>query len=393
MKNRLTDDQINDLYVNLVDSCLNLINSEMESTPIGTYIDDIQNIINQLFVDYTCTEIFYTRNTDTPCFGIYVSPYIDNGAALKILTSEENTVVFDRYKIEIDARICTKLNPEELAAYLIEDISTTMSKAALDNVRAIIDEAIASEDSYINIKTSVNYTQLFIFAIKDTLRKTTSLIYKNPDTYGINDYSRILDIHEDIDTCASKIRSIIFGEDFYDAEEPKLSILNWVFIVYNDLSTNYNSMKDTLEEAKMFTGSVIEKFEIDKTLACIRRAMNEVIGEAEIAENNTLFLEGLFKSLKHSGLRGIEDDLFEFKIRIKNCTDEEEAIYILRQINTRISILEEYIASNDLKENELRRWRDLIEMFRMLRVEISKKKIGQKNYGVFVDYDQFDQYD
>ena len=99
----------------------------------------------------------------------------------------------------------------------------------------------------------------------------------------------------------------------------------------------------------------------------------------------------LFKSLKQNGLRSIEDDLYEFKIRLKNAETEEDAIYILRQINTRISILEDYIANTELSESEERRWQSVIDAYRTLRIELSKKKIGyKKSYGVFVDYDKFD---
>ncbi len=101
-----------------------------------------------------------------------------------------------------------------------------------------------------------------------------------------------------------------------------------------------------------------------------------------------------FKNLKLNGLRGIEDDLYEYKIRTKNCETEDEAMYILRQINTRINILEDYLASTEVSPAEANRWRSVIDSFRDLRAELAKKKISnKKQYGIFIDYDQYDKLD
>ena len=95
-----------------------------------------------------------------------------------------------------------------------------------------------------------------------------------------------------------------------------------------------------------------------------------------------------------NGLRGIEDDLYEYKIRFKNCETEEEAMYILRQINTRISILEDYLYNTEVSPAEAARWRSVIDSYRSLRDELGRKKISnKKQYGICVDYDALDKLD
>ena len=70
-------------------------------------------------------------------------------------------------------------------------------------------------------------------------------------------------------------------------------------------------------------------------------------------------------------------------------------MYILRQINTRINILEDYIYNTpNLSEQEISRWRSVIDDFRALRIELSKKKVSNKpQYGIFVDYNKLDELD
>ena len=102
-----------------------------------------------------------------------------------------------------------------------------------------------------------------------------------------------------------------------------------------------------------------------------------------------------FAALKKNGLRQIEDDLYEYKIRYKNCDTTEEALYIIRQINSRISILDDYLLSNpEISDYERDRWLDIIQKFKDLREEVGKKKVvSRKSYGLFVDYDKLDAMD
>lgn len=84
-------------------------------------------------------------------------------------------------------------------------------------------------------------------------------------------------------------------------------------MIYKEIESSYKMAEDTLLTAKDITGSYLKKREIDRTLKCIRRASTEVFNEA------TILMEkfSLFRNLKQNGLRSIEDDYYEFKIRLK----------------------------------------------------------------------------
>jgi hypothetical protein len=157
-------------------------------------------------------------------------------------------------------------------------------------------------------------------------------------------------------------------------------------MVYEDLDDYLRMAEQTLLDAMAITGSKLEQNELQKTLIAIRKAVNEIVTE------NAAVYESFFGRLKKNGLRSIVDDLYEFRIRLKNCEDMDEAMYILHQINSRIAILQDYIDTEQLDPRELQRWRDVIADYYMLRAELAKKKIGnKKSYGIFVDYDKLDQ--
>ena len=67
-------------------------------------------------------------------------------------------------------------------------------------------------------------------------------------------------------------------------------------------------------------------------------------------------------------------------------------MYILRQINTRLSILEDYLYNTPgLSDAEKSRWGNLANQYRELRVELAKKNVAAKKaYGIFIDYEKLD---
>lgn len=376
----------------LCNLCLDIKNSITKGEHIHPNMNDnLKDTINDIFKDYECGTVILTNNTDKQLFGIYVNPTVLDSDMIKIVATDEK-VELKKYNVEIDLKLFDIVDSQGIAAFIVEEISTIMGENIINQVRYILDLILMKTDSAIEIKQSINYSQILTFAIKDTMNKVGSLIYKDEDAIGVSEYAEAFEIKDILIDTTSKVKSCIFG-DVDVTTEPSLGILQWALMIYTDIELHYQMAEDTLLSARPLTASVLEQREIDKTLKCIRRASNEVLSEASLLESTVLEFS-LFANLKKSGLRSIEDDLYEYKIRLKNCEDEDEAMYILRQVNTRINILDDYIENTDLSDAELKRWRNLSGMFRDLRYELAKKKLGnKKQYGIFVDYDKLDQLD
>ena len=371
--------------------------------PNITHLTDIKNALNEIMPDCVCVDVSYTFNTDKQFFGIHINPYMSASDAIAILTSDER-IKLSKYQMEIDSKLFDLgLTEEELTAYVLHEITSMIdSYEVIDNVRAIIDLHLLSNDDVINIRDSVNYSQLIIFALKDTLYKVSSVLFKEDDESLVtNKMIQACDLVEELLSGREKIISSEYGVGD-TVRSPKTIILKWMFMVYKDMKHNSGIIRDTLLDSKEFTASRLLKLEIDKTITAVTRINAEIIienssltSELDRKGFSSLMEISLFKSLKASGLRSIEDALYEFTIRIKNCDTEEDAMFILRGINTRLNILEDYLYNTpDLSEPEKKHWEDVINKYRLLREQLAKRKIvNKKQYGLFFDYDYLDTLD
>lgn len=379
-------DKISLINDKLTGVCAQLKDIITSGAPFNSSQPMVADVLNEIFPENQCIDVILTKNTDNMFFGVIVNPTITNVDLMSILVDTDD-VDLDRYVVEIDSKAVCLLDPDDLAVYLVRDIDAMMNKGAIADVRAYLDILLAKQDDSIDLKNSINYSNILIYGIKHTMRQLTAL------SYNLNDKalssSRLGTVVDSIKRAVPALSSVV--------QSPEMGILSWCLLIYRNLDTEYKEAIEVLTNAKSSTGSQVEKDEVDKVVKALRRASSESI--AESVQYDMLHEKGfsLFKSLKKNGLRGIEDDLFEYKVRIKNCTEQEDAIYILRCINTRLGILEDYLDNNEVGDREREHWMSVMDQYRMLRYEVGKKKFqsASKNFNAFlnIDYDALDALD
>lgn len=379
-------DKISLINDKLTGVCAQLKDIITSGAPFNSSQPMVADVLNEIFPENQCIDVILTKNTDNMFFGVIVNPTITNVDLMSILVDIDD-VDLDRYVVEIDSKAVCLLDPDDLAVYLVRDIDAMMNKGAIADVRAYLDILLAKQDDSIDLKNSINYSNILIYGIKHTMRQLTAL------SYNLNDKalssSRLGTVVDHIKRAVPALSSVV--------QSPEMGILAWCLLIYRNLDTEYKEAIEVLINAKSATGSQVEKDEVDKVVKALRRASSESI--AESVQYDMLHEKGfsLFKSLKKNGLRGIEDDLFEYKVRIKNCTEQEDAIYILRCINTRLGILEDYLDNNEVGDREREHWMSVMDQYRMLRYEVGKKKFqsASKNFNAFlnIDYDALDALD
>lgn len=365
-------------------------------------LNDLKDVLNSIFDTNKCINIVYTLNTDKQFFGIRINPNMSPADATIILSSDER-VKLNKYQIEFDSKLFGMgLTSEELAAITIFEIASIMDTPEIfDRLRATIDSTIVKSDDIINIRDSVNYAQLIIFALKDTLSKLGSMLYKEDKDELRSVAIQSTNLEDYIISAKDKISSNITGmSDSFRTARPV--ILQWMFVMYKDYRTNNQIITDTLRDAKVFAASKLDIDEINKTLASIDRlngnitavgegiSLNKFFDAAHISVVNEI---SLFKNLKKNGLRGIENELYEYSMRVKNCTEAEDAYMIMRGINSRLGILEDYLTNEDMSDYDRKHWEFIAQQYRELRIRLSQKKFKEKQYGLFFDYSKLDQLD
>ena len=196
--------------------------------PDMNVLGDLKNAINSIFEDNKCINVIYTLNTDKPFFGIKINPNMSPADATIILSSDER-VKLNKYQIEFDSKLFeVGLSDTELAALTIYEISSMMDNFELfDNIRALIDTNIVTNDDVVNIRDSVNYAQLIIFALKDTMYKLSSFIFKDDkDELTANVIKLSKDIKLGVEKTAenSGIFTIDDIEIISDAQHPLIAV-------------------------------------------------------------------------------------------------------------------------------------------------------------------------
>lgn len=366
---------------------------ESDTFPTKSQLSDLQKEINKFFTESNCLGVMYTRNSDNLFFGMCVMPVLTNEEVLDII-ADTNPIRIKKYYIELDSKLFTiDLTARELTAVLLHEIGhLVMDDVPAKRVRFAIDKYFAQRDQVISIKNSAQYAQLLKFAINDTLIKATSLLYAKDDEVKADAFAVACGYGDELVAAEMKIASNAWGLN-KSAKAPKLVILDWVFHLYKNVKFNRIPAINTLKSAKRNTGSALTRKELDNVINALNRIDTDVVNESAFLLEAFNKKKGLAWQIKQNGLKGIQNDFYEFKIRSKNAREEADILYLMRQINSRMSLLKDAIDEGDMTEQEKEKWLDLLFQYGDLRNTVSNLKVSNKNYQLWFDYDQLDELD
>lgn len=360
----------------------------------GEDVKNIRNCLDRIFKpDASCINFVYTVNTDKLPFGCIVFPRLSGEEINNFLIVGESTRI-DEYEVEIDSKLFDYgLTDEQVVQVILFNVYHMIKDIKpCDVVREAIDDYFTKSASQLAIRNSIQYQAILYLGIIDALQQVTSCLYLPNDI--VNDaFLESLGLYYFEDTL-NKLYQRFPDCDNEATRMPKLSMLEWTLRVYDDVDKERIPAIHLLNKVKSITASTLY---IDRINAVIN-ALNRIDTSVAVSEAvNQVFMEakrrgGLLAYLKYSGLRDIENDLYEFQLRAKNSESEQEVLYALKQINARLAILDDYIRENP-DDPDIDRWIGVKEEYMDIRDILAKKKLHKRNYGVFVDYDALDKED
>ena len=349
----------------------------------NTTLARIKDELNKFFVKSKCKEVLYTNNTDNLFFGIRVYPSIDGSKAIELLGDNEPEV-FDSYSVEIDSKLMdpiTDLTGKELTALLIYNIYYTIyNPAIIDQVKFTIDAYFASSGEYIALSSSKGFRELLAYAIKDAMMKAGSLFTKrNGDAVIQDPFISDFGYTADMDTALHKIVTSIS----YMAKEvdDRFIVLSWVLRVGREYEYMQVPAYKTLVKAAQLTGSRLEKRELEYA-ARIINSMEEPVHEGFIDGIKERFSNSVMK-WKRNGIRGIKSDVFELQLRLRTAEDVEELMSIIRAINSKIAILQDYLTEN-ISDAEREDVTEVLQTLYTMRQEASADKAVKSRYSGYI---------
>lgn len=355
-------------------------------------VESIRQDLNYILPIGKCKEVIYTNNTDKLPFGCIVLPTLaDINVNAFLITGDEVTI--KEYKCEIDSKMFDYgLTDEEITQILLFNIFHLISGTRpCEVIREYIDNFFCDENTQLIIRDSVQYKTILAFGIADALCKITSCLYL-PDDIDEDAYLESLDFeYGSFKTAIDKLYSEIPGCENEATRAPNLSMLNWALRLYSNVNDERPAALHLLRKAKEITASILYIKRIDSMIS----SLNRIDTDAYVTEAVNQALNekgGLLAYLKYTGLRDLENDLYEFQIRAKNAEGEQEVMYALKQINARLTILADYIRENR-DDPDIEHWIEVKAEYEELRDILAKKRLHKRSYGIFVDYDALDQLD
>lgn len=382
--------QINYDFSDLEYACATIIDSDGRKG-----LDFLKRELNRFFKDSNCKEIIFTRS-DKLFFGMCVYPQVDKELVTEIL-QDDKLVRFNQYTIEIDSKIlhpALMITPREFAAMILHEVGHIVNDPApVDEVRKVIALQLVKKGDSLNIPKTAQYYTIISYGIKDTVRKMTSMffIYKNGEVLA-DEFVHMCGYGDDLNSIFDKIcRS---GMKINDPNVNRLTSLAWSLSVYKELKIKRIPALRLLKKMHGITGSEIEKREMEIMMNAITTIDDTNITECCDITNVSIYyvfnetktemqqskFAGLRKQAAIKNIRQFEQDLYEYKMRIRHVADEDDAYYLMRMINTRISVIEDFLDHERLSESEHKRWWGLLEKYYSLREELANVTTYRYDY-------------
>ena len=359
-------------------------------------LSEVQKNINMIFGDgRNCIDFIYTENVDKLPFGCMVTPSLNHDQINNILISGDEFVIKEYY-VELDSKaFLYGLSDAEIASVILYNVAhMTDDSVPTVRLREAIDIYFTEHNTQLRINEAIQYEAILAYGLIDTLIKLTNCLYIDSEIVTDAKLDE-LGLADDFTSAMHKLFKKIPGCESVASRMPNMIVLDWCFRLYTNVETERIPAINQLKRIKSIAASELYARIVNNIVDALYRIdtdtyTNTFIGESYIMESKNK--NGLLAQLKYSGLRGIEDDFYEFMIMARNAETEYEVMYALKQINARLAILEDYIRNTEMSEEEKKRWTDLYIRYINIREEIAKKKVyNRKNYGVFVDYNKLDQ--
>ena len=373
----------------VITDAINRMKEACTASPVD--LRDIKNGLNKFFTDSVCKEVLYTENMDKMIFGLKVIPMIDADDIYDYLIDDEPQRI-SKYILEIDSHLLNpvlNLSTMQLLSVILYEVSAMVGDSTpMENARNALNSYLAANNEHIKVSQSIHYKEILAYGLKDYLSKSRSLFYTSDvsDLYT-NEFITAYGFVEDL---VSAYRRISSGNIklYENCEISKFITFSWTLSLYKNIRIRRVGALHTLARAKMLTGSRLERMEIDNVIRRIKRIDDDVVLESSGIMNKVqLKLREKMRKARLNNLRTIDSSFYELNMQIRNVEDEDDALYLMRQINSNIAIIDEYRNSKDCDSYEAERWNQVLDKFIELRDRLSKTTVYKnKTYGLFVNY-------
>ena len=351
---------------------------DADHTPAATRV--LIKELNNYFYKSKCRDIIYTNNTDKLFFGMRVYPIFDSGDAIRIL-GDNKIKPFTGYYIEIDSKLydpMLNLDKKELTAILLHEIGHIVyDQGTIEEVKRNLDLYFQNSNNDITIKSSKGYRELLAYGLKDAIIKIGSLFSTIGYTEIVADSFVISAGYGDY--LESAIKKITSSKNYINkSTDNRFIVLTWVLRMNTEFNIKRLPTIKALNKAKELSASELEKREIIYATRLLSN-MQDPMNEATVINNIKSTFSSKFENFKRKGIRSITNDIYELNLRIRVAESEVDLMSIIRETNTYIVILQDYLTSENLSKLERENAEKTLNELYDLREKAAKNKYVRKN--------------
>ena len=358
-----------------------------------TDLVNIKGELNKFFSDSECKEVIYTTNTDKMFFGLKIIPMINPDDIYDYIVENEPKRL-DRYIVEIDSKLLDPimdLSSYELLAILLHEVSNIVNDTyPVENARNALNAYLSSNREHVKITQSVHYKEVLAYGLKDYLSKARSMFYTN-DVSDIlaNDFAHMYGFENDLVSAYEKVSKNNI-KLYENSEVSKFIVFSWALSIYRNLRIRRVGAIKTLSRAMLLSGSRLERMEMENVIRRIKRIDDDILIESAYDDRIARKVEEKMKKLRMKRLNNIkyiDNHFYELNLRIRNVQEEDDALYLMREINSSIAIVDEYLHTEGIDEYEREMYTKILNKFQILREKLSNTMTYKGNqYGMFVKY-------
>lgn len=337
-------------------------------------LNKLKNELNRFFKKQRCKEVIYTKNTDKVFFGMSVSPIMNDNAVVMILNSDEKYII-NEYYLEIDSKLFDPdlgLTSRELLAVLLHEVGHMVNTTEpVDNARNALDLYLAKTKSTLDIAKSLNQKAILSFGLRDVMRKTISIFEKDQsEEISADEFVYKCGYGDELQSALHKIvkrRNSIVNE-----RDNKLAIFMWSIALYKNIRLQRIPALRLIKKGKQITCSELQKRDLER----LERNLKGIdLSVNESADGLKKLYMDRVNRIRSKGIKSLKEDYYELALRAKNIDLTDEALIILRRINSNMSIIQDYLEAENLDDRTRDEAFNILEQYEELRQKLIKKDL------------------
>ena len=370
-------------FIKLEDALYTAVYENNNSSAVTNAIIDE---CNKLTGHARCKEVIINDNCKY-FFGMMVMPYL-NERDISNIISRDADIEVNSYKIEIDRKLKDLLmTDKELVACLLHElghvVTDTESNKEISRIVAGYKANMNDMKSTDRVKV-YKCAEIFDLGLSLAIAKFNSIFCSNDPEILADSFAVAYGYGEPL---RSGFNKILGGSSKLNRDLSPFATLEWCFKLFWEFKWKRIPAIESLMTAEKIEPSELIRRKIKHNIQSLRSSKLNCLdeyGDILITEGFMDKFKNFMNKLDIKDIRELSQELAEFSIRVKACDEEDEALYIVRELNERISILDDIIYYSDASPEAVKQAVAVKQQYENVRKELTDKKIyGEKTYGLF----------